>query len=410
MILNLNDNEFEVLTSNVFAGLLNLKTLYLRDNSLKYLHKDLFTFAGRLALFTDTNIMCCFTTKSTTCNASIEYKRVICTQVLSSFLSNTFGIAVGIYCITVSVSILYQKLRNRQYNSQFVIIILAPVTDILSLYLLIQICTIDFIYSKTYPWVRLSLLKHILCRVQSILTLFIQFTSKLLNTITTAIYYRVTIRALVRRPYTQGQVITCLLPLILLVLATSTIYTVFIRSYNILFCSPFGSDVLLNNPMSIFVQIFVIFINSALQVIVIITDLFIVHSIRSREKYLSQNTAKKKTSRTSTVQGNLMRSTAVQLLSLLFQCLYMILSMVQKSRGRVGEVKEVRVVARVSNDVFYILLSAFVCCNCTSNLMHHGTGIMFDTYQELHQTVQKHLQIVTLVVMFIYRCFMAFLR
>ena len=205
---------------------------------------------------------------------------------------------------------------------------------------MIQICTIDFIYSKTYPWVRLSLLKHILCRVQSILTLFIEFTSKLLNTITTAIYYRVTIRALVRRPYTQGQVITCLLPLILLVLATSTIYTVFIRSYNILFCSPFGSDVLLNNPMSIFVQIFVIFINSALQVIVIITDLFIVHSIRSREKYLSQNTAKKKTSRTSTVQGNLMRSTAVQLLSLLFQCLYMILSMVQKSRGRVGEVKE----------------------------------------------------------------------
>ena len=377
--LNLNDNKFTALGRNVFSGLSRLKLLYIRNNSLTYLHNDLFSFPGSVTLFTDTNLICCFISKSATCNASIAYAQVICTQVLTSLLSNAFGVSVAIYCFTISAAILYKKLRKRQYNSLFPVIIFAPIIDIISAYLLIQICATDINYNKTYPWVRLALLQHFLCTVQSILTIFIQFTSSLIVATSTVIYYRVTIQALVKKPFTMSQVVACLLLLMMLILASSVSYTLTIKNYNILFCFPFGVDFIFQTKtIDICIQTFVIFFNSTILIFVILTDKRIIQSLRKKEKYLLQNTINKKPSRSSVVQRNLMRSVMVQVLALLFQYIYVTLPMISDS---------------VSNDVYYILLSAFVGCNCTNNIMHHGTVVVVDTYKELNETMSRHFRI-----------------
>ena len=198
--LNISFNDIQYLHTSTFIHVLRLKTLDLRGNEIRMISSREMLFARRIDVYVETGHICCYL-KNRECISKDKIVNNECNRILSNKFVLYGCWFIIVFSLIVFLTISHRQLKVIKYSAQNIIFFQNSLIDGLICLSSSYICFMHYLYEDTYPLVKTILRDTWLCYIcrTTITTLLVMvFSSPML---TVVVYYRITVDALVKRPF-----------------------------------------------------------------------------------------------------------------------------------------------------------------------------------------------------------------
>ena len=182
--------------------------------------------------------------------------------------------------------------RLRQLNDRFLIAMMSNVNNILVIFVMVMLNTIDYVHASDYPIRRSYLTLSVFCYTHSVISILSLILPKIHNTVIISIYYRVTVNALVKQAYSTLQIGLALLIAFTASTVISVCWTLSVSEFTFWFCTPFLNTITKSPAKSIIIitifysaHIFSLFVDGLL-------SFFIYKHLKKRDKLFDRGSKK----------------------------------------------------------------------------------------------------------------------
>ena len=245
VMLNVSHNQLKYLVRNAFRILKkqckekdNLQYLDLRSNDIVNVDNDIFKCIPSVIIQIDhrNNPLGCFfpnrthkaTVRSLHCNAIIPSATVAFVFWLSA-----------IFLFFHSVTSIWLQFTSVGLHPKFAVIADIFFNDLIVVLQLLLALVSHSIFQHNYPFVVRNISKYLVCQVYAALAILTQLTPIHNRILIAALYYRVTVYAMVKQPYEFRQFASIIALMKVASIAVAATWVYHIDEYNSFFCIPF---------------------------------------------------------------------------------------------------------------------------------------------------------------------------
>ena len=356
--LNVSHNKLNYLVRNAFRILKNqckakvhLQYLDLRFNDIDEVDNDIFKCIPSVIIHIDhrNNLLGCFfpnrthkaTVRSQHCNAIIS----------SASVALVFWFS-AIFLVFHSVTSIWLQFTSVGLHPKFAVIADIFCNDLIVVLQLLLALVSHSIFQHNYPFVVKNISKYLVCQLYAALVILAQLTPNQNRILIAALYYRVTVYAMVKQPYEFRQFasIIALMKVASIVVAATWVYH--IDEYNSFFCIPFRfPQTWSTSPsFSVIASALLISLNIIVLAVTIVSYAIIVKHVASHTRSLNMANTRH---RTHTLLKTLALDSILQLCSV--------------SMG-----SSLIVLTSQNNDTYSILFVAHALCNAVINTINYN--------------------------------------